>query len=126
MAGVAWDAYSVRGDLLDLEELQLITFLDVVVVLELDTALEAFAHLAHVVLEALDRVDFAGVDHHVVAQQAEMRAAVDRTRSDHTTCDRTDLGRHEHGADLGRADDLFAPLGASMPDMATLMSSTAS
>jgi hypothetical protein len=41
-------------DFLDLEELQLIAFLDVVVVLELDTALEAFLDFLDVVLEALD------------------------------------------------------------------------
>jgi hypothetical protein len=37
---------------LDLEDLELVAFLDVVVVLELDTALEAFLDLAHVVLLA--------------------------------------------------------------------------
>src|SRR6476469_9522662 len=95
-------------DFLDLEELELVAFLDVVVVLQLDTALEAFLDFAHVVLHPLERLELAGVDHHVLAQQAEMRAARDHARGDHATGDCADLGRHEHRADLGRADDFLA------------------
>src|SRR3954462_15966714 len=83
------------GDFLDLEELELVAFLDVVVVLQLDTALEAFLDLAHVVLHPLERLEFARVDDHVLAQQAEMRAAGDLVGGDHATCDRADLGGHE-------------------------------
>src|SRR5450631_2570372 len=42
---------------LDFEELQLIAFFDVVVVLQFDAALEARGHFAHVVLEAAHRFD---------------------------------------------------------------------
>ena len=37
-----------------------------------------------------------------------MRAAVDVSTGDHTTGHRTNFGRHEHGANLGKADDFFA------------------
>ena len=55
-------------DFLDVKELQLITFFDVVVVLELDTALKAFFDFSYVVFQTTQRFDFAGVDHHVLAQ----------------------------------------------------------
>src|SRR6478735_9242671 len=66
------------GDFLDFEEFELVAFLDVVVVLQLDAALEAFLDFAHVVLDPLERLELAGVDHDVVAQQAEVRAAGDQ------------------------------------------------
>src|SRR5574337_269003 len=88
------------GDLLDLEELEDVTLPDVVEVLQLDAALEAFLDLAHVVLHALQGLDFAGVDDHVVAQQAEARVAPDQPRGDHAAGDGADLARDEDGADL--------------------------
>src|SRR5438270_7541472 len=78
-------------DFLDFEEFELVAFLDVVVALELDAALEAFLDFAHVVLQALERFDLARVDHHVVAQQPEMRAAGDQAGRDHAAGDRADL-----------------------------------
>src|SRR5678816_666173 len=50
------------GDFEDFEHLELVAFLDIGEVLERHAALEARLHLAHVVLEALERVDLAGVD----------------------------------------------------------------
>ena len=96
---------------LDLKEFELVAFLDVVVVLQLDTALEAGGDFAHIVFQAAHRFDLAGVDHHVLAQQAEARAAAHQAGRDHRACDRTDFGGHEDCADLGRADDFFALLG---------------
>src|ERR1041385_9050347 len=55
-------------DLDGLEHLELVAFLDVREVLQRHAALESRLHLAHVVLEALERIDVAGVDDHVVAQ----------------------------------------------------------
>src|SRR5437868_11720906 len=49
-------------DLLDFEELERVAFLDLVVVLQLDAALEAFLDFAHVVLQAAHRLDLAGVE----------------------------------------------------------------
>src|SRR6478736_1500425 len=68
---------------LDLEDFQLVAFLDLVVVLQLDAALEAFLDFAHVVLQAANRFDLAGVDDDVVAQQAEACAAAHQARRDH-------------------------------------------
>src|SRR5664279_352191 len=99
------------GDFLDLEELEQVAFLDVVVVFQLDAALEAGGDLADVVLHAPHGLDLAGVDDDVLAQQAEARAAADDARRDHRPRDGADLRRHEHGADLGRADRLLALLG---------------
>src|SRR5262245_214968 len=65
------------GDFLHFEDLELVLFLDVVVALQAQTALEPRLHFAHVVLEALERRQLAGPDHHVVAQQARARGALD-------------------------------------------------
>src|SRR5450755_1987435 len=80
------------GDFLHLEELELVAFLDVVVVLQLDAALEAGRDLADVVLDAAHGLDLAGVNDDVLAQQAEARAAADDARRDHRARDRADLG----------------------------------
>src|SRR5574341_1990630 len=76
-ASRANSALQRSGDFLDFEELELIALGDVVVVLQLDAALEAFLDFAHIVLHALERLELAGVDDHVVAQQAEARVARD-------------------------------------------------
>jgi len=52
------------------EALDLVTRADVVVIAHADAALGAGANFVDVVLEASQRVEFALVDHHVVAQHA--------------------------------------------------------
>src|SRR5262249_33377949 len=64
-------------DLADLVRLDQVAFLDVVVALEVDAALEALGDLADVVLEALERVDRGLVDDCAVADDAGPRAAAD-------------------------------------------------
>src|SRR6185312_3827860 len=59
----------------DLVHLELVALLHIVEVLDRQAALEARLHLAHVVLEALQRIELAVVDHDVVAQHADLRAA---------------------------------------------------
>src|SRR6185436_12483514 len=59
------------GDRLHLDALDDVADLDVVVVLEGHAALEAFPDLADLVLEALERLQRALVNHHVVAQQPD-------------------------------------------------------
>src|SRR5690606_11237159 len=59
-------ALQLPGDLLELEGLDDVTDLDVVVVLEGHAAFVALAHLAHLVLEALQGLQRALVDDHVV------------------------------------------------------------
>ena len=52
--------------------------LTVVEVRKRDAALEAVLDFADVVLEAPQRTDLAGMNHHVVAQQADLAVAADR------------------------------------------------
>ena len=55
------------GDLDDFVHLELVTDLEIVEVLQRKAAFESGLDLAHVVLEALQGVELAVVDHHVVA-----------------------------------------------------------
>ena len=66
---------SVARDLLDLVRLDDVALLDVVEVLEPDTALVALHDLADVVLEAAQRRQLAVVDLHRVADQPHLRVA---------------------------------------------------
>src|SRR5215470_17897707 len=75
------------GDLLHLEAFDDVADLDVVVILEGHAALVAFLDLAHLVLEALERLQAAFVDDHVVAQQAHSRAALHRALGHHAARD---------------------------------------
>ena len=52
------------------EDFELIAFFDVVEVFQGQTAFEAGFDFLHVVLEAFQRIQLAGPDHDVVAQQA--------------------------------------------------------
>src|SRR3954464_11223997 len=61
--------------------------LDVVEVLDADTALEAFADLAHVVLEPAQRVDRALEDFHAVADDADARVAANEPAPHRTAGD---------------------------------------
>jgi hypothetical protein len=49
------------GHFANLEELQHVTLLNVVVVLDVQAALKAFAHFLGIVLETLERVELTGV-----------------------------------------------------------------
>src|SRR5262245_4095790 len=59
----------------DLVDLELVALFDRVEVLERESALETRLHFARVVLEALQRIELAVVDHHVSTQHAHPRAA---------------------------------------------------
>src|SRR6266568_7357169 len=74
-AGNAGSELQRAGDFLDLEALDHVADLDVLVILEGHAALIAFTHLADLVLEALQRLQGAVVDHDVVAQEAHLGAA---------------------------------------------------
>src|ERR1700722_11717332 len=77
----------------DFEDFELVAFDDVVEVLDRHTALEALTHFLDVVLEALERIELARVNHDVVAQHAHRRRALDEAVRDHKTAHRPDL-RH--------------------------------
>ena len=105
----AMESYRLQrtGDFADLEELQGITFLDVVVVLDGQTAFEVLFDFLRIVFETLERVEFAGIDDHVATQQAQLGGAAHHTRGNHTAGDRTDLADLEHLANLCGTDDFF-------------------
>src|SRR4030095_15171617 len=94
-----------RLDFLDVEAFDHVADLDVVVVLERHAALEAVLHFADFVLVALERLQRALVDHHVVAQQADLGAALDHAFGDHAAGHVADLGDAEDLADLRIAEE---------------------
>ena len=63
--------------------------------------------LAHLVLEALESLERAFVDDHVVAQQSHFGAALDHAFGNHAAGDAADLGDTEDLADLRVADQGF-------------------
>src|SRR5205814_5445221 len=90
-------------DLPNLVGLDEVAFLAVVVALEVDAALEAFADLAHVVLEPLQRVDRRLVDDGAVADDPGPDAAADRAARDHGAGDGAEAGDADQRAHLGLA-----------------------
>src|SRR5258707_13363393 len=78
------------------ERLDHVAGLDVVIVGERDAALEARLHFAGVILEALERIDLAGVDQHVVAQQTYVVVAADDAVIHITPSHAADLRNPEH------------------------------
>ncbi len=65
------------GDLADGVDLEDVAFLDVVVAVDRDAALEALCHLADILLEPLERADAAVVDDGAVADDPHLRPALD-------------------------------------------------
>src|SRR5690606_2561806 len=100
--------------LADLEHLDEVAFLDVVVPLEADTALEPGHHLADVVLEAAQGCDLARVDDDTVPQQPGAGATADETLEDVRTGDGTQTRYTEHGSHLGSAEHLLQLLGGEL------------
>src|SRR5262249_49893146 len=96
-------------DLLDLVRLDDVADLHVLEVLESDPALVAAGHLADVLLEAAQAADATLVNHHVVAQQADLAAAEHLPLGDEAARDDT-LARHgERLAHLDAAEALLLP-----------------
>src|SRR2546427_9654318 len=85
-------AHQRARDLLDLVRLDDVADLDVVEVLDPDAALEALAHLADVVLEALERGERAVVHLHAVANHPDLRRPRDPTRPHEAAADAARLG----------------------------------
>src|SRR5688500_10386567 len=110
---LAWHRRSsgVAHDLDAGEALDLVAHADVVVVAHADAALGACADFTDVVLEAPERVEFALVNHDVVAQHADRIAALDETLDHETAGYGAELARAEHLPHLGETDDLLLDLG---------------
>ena len=98
-------------DLLDAEALDDVAGAHVLVVLEGHAAFLAGRDLAHLVLEALQRLELAFVDDDVVAEQADIGAALDDAFGDPAAGDLADLRDLEDLQDLGVAEEGLAPLG---------------
>ena len=81
---------------------------DVLVVGERHAALLAGRHLAHLVLEALQGRQRALVDHHVVADEAHLGAALDLAFDDAAAGDLADVRDVEHLEDLRLAEEDLA------------------
>src|SRR3954468_21851886 len=93
------------GDLFDFEAFDDVADLDILVILERHTAFVAVAHLADLVLEALQRLQRAFVDHDVVAQQADLGAAPHDALGHHAAGDLADPRDVEDLADRGIAQE---------------------
>src|SRR5262249_46499880 len=77
--------------LLGRERFDRVALLDVVVAVELDTALEAGAHFLGVVFHTPEAGEFAGPDRLAVADQPAGPGALDQAVADETAGDRADL-----------------------------------
>src|SRR5439155_8017364 len=109
-------AASHAGDLSLLVGLDDVARLEVGVVLQPDTALEAFTHLTHIVLEASQRRDRALPDDRAVAQEPHLRPARDRAVGDVAPRHPTDARDAEHLPHLGLAGDHLFELGLEHSD----------
>src|SRR3546814_371449 len=89
----------IACDLLDLEAFDDVAFADIVVILERHAALVARLDLAHVVLEALELLEAAFVDHDVVAQEADLGAALHDAFRYHAAGDLAEPADGDHLAD---------------------------
>src|SRR5690606_24092153 len=98
------------------EHLDEVSFLDVVVPLEADTALEPGDHLADIVLEAAQGCELARVDDDTVPQQPGAGAAADDTLADVRTGDGAQTGHTDHGSHLRSAEHLLQLLGGELAD----------
>src|SRR5689334_19845818 len=98
-------------DLIHPERLDPVAHLEVVEVLDTDAALEALAHLAHVILEALEARQRAGVDGRAVAGDPRLAGALDGAASDDAAGDGADFADLEELQHLGLAQDDFLLLG---------------
>src|SRR5690606_1176192 len=99
------------GHLFDAEALDQVADLHVVEALNVEAALEALAHLAHVVLEALEAGELALVDLHAVADQANTSPPVDDALGHVATGDRPHARNLEELPDLGDPEQHLALLG---------------
>src|SRR5437016_3759938 len=83
------------GDFLGYEGLDYVASFHVVEIRDSDAAFHAVSDLAGVVLEALQRTDFAFVNLDAITHQAHIRIALDQAIQHVTTGDSADLGHAE-------------------------------
>src|SRR5712691_9109022 len=103
-AALRSDSHAFHG-----EDFDHVPDLQVVVLIEADTALKTRLDLADIVLETAERADLAGVDDDVVAEQACLRitGARDAALGHHAAGDGAELRHLERFAHIGDADADF-------------------
>src|SRR5690606_25941415 len=90
--------------------LDLVAYLDVIIVPDANAAFRTGPDLVHVVLEAPERLQLAFEDDDVVAQHANRVVAPDVALGDDAARDVAELRRHEDLLHLGQADDVLPDL----------------
>ena len=99
---------------------------DILVVLHADAALGAGTNLAHVILEAPQRLELALEDHHAFTQHANRIVALDHAFGDQAAGHDAELAGAEHVAHLREPTMVSLTSGASMPLIIAFTSSMAS
>src|SRR5712691_9831803 len=92
---------------LDFVDLELVADPEIVVALHRHAAFESGLHLAHVVLEALERIDLARMHDHVVAQHPHQRVTAHQALEHHATGHCADLGDLEYLAHVDEPEYVF-------------------
>ena len=110
-------------DLLDLEDFQRVSGLDVRVVLQADTALLALFHALHLLGVVVEGLDLAGMDDDAVADDPDLAVLLDFPFRDVTTGDAADPGNLEDLADIDGAEKCSFSMGLRIPSRDCLMSS---
>src|SRR5581483_7075408 len=103
-------------DFARLEHFEDVAFLHVVEAFEENAALEAFGHLARVVLEAFERSDRRRVDDGAVPDDAHVGVPAHDAVRDHAAGDRAETRDLEQRANLGLADRLLRLDGGELAD----------
>ena len=113
-------------NLFTLKDLDDVLRADVIVVFERHAAFLTRLHLGHFVLEALQRLQRAFVDHHIVAQQAHTRGPARDAFGDQTARNLADAGTLKTSLICRIADEVLTDFGAEQTTAAALTSSTRS
>src|SRR6185312_11392135 len=92
-------------DLNDLVSFELISNLEIAEALDREAAFESRLHLAHIVLEALERIELSRVDNDVVAQDTDHGTALDQTLEHVATGNCPDLRDVEYLPHLHESGD---------------------
>ena len=82
-------------DLFDSVSFDYVTHLDVVVALDIQTAVHTHMNFLDIVLESLEGSKLSGVNNDTVTDHAHLRVSLELTLADNTSCDSTHLGNLE-------------------------------
>ncbi len=91
----------------DVEAFQLVAFHNFIEAFNHQTALKAHTDFFNIVFVAFQRRQLAGMDDHVVADEADMGIAFDHAVGNHTACNVADLGNGDDLTDFDRTGYLL-------------------